>query len=340
MTEQTHRAIGMTATTAAPGPESFEERQVPTPAPTGHDLLVEVHAISMNPIDTKQRRSVDPNGFRVLGYDAAGVVTAAGQSVDGFAVGDEVMFSGQLNRDGSNQQQQLVDSRLVARAPRGLSWAERASLPLVSITAYECLMVSLGLTAESRGTLLVNNATGGVGSAMLQLADALLPNVTVIATASTDERAAFVTDLGAEHVVNHRGDLAEQVLAIAPNGVDWVFSSKSEGMGPVFAQLLRPRGHIVAIDEISELTDLMALKQKSITWHWESMFTRPLFQDDADKAEQGRLLTHVTELVESGRMRPVVSEVLSPISVDTLAQAHQRSETGSTLGKVALNGWQ
>ncbi|MBB3024007.1 zinc-binding alcohol dehydrogenase family protein [Helcobacillus massiliensis] len=335
-----HRAIGCTDNLPVEDDAALVEQDMPTADPVGRDLLVEVRAVSVNPIDVKQRRSAPTDGFRVLGFDAAGVVRAVGGDARRFEVGDEVMYAGQLNRDGSNQELQLVDERIVGRAPKDLSWAERAALPLTSLTAFEALTDSLGLTEESEGTILVNGATGGVGTAMLQLLEALFPTVTVIATASSAEKADLVRSLGAEHTVDHTGDLAEQVLQVAPGGVDWMFTSKSGGRGSVFADLMKPRGHIVAIDEIEDVTDLMALKSKAITWHWESMFVRPLFQTDQEITRQHEILEQVADLADEGRIRPVMEDVLRPISAQTLREAHRRVESGRTVGKIALEGWE
>jgi NADPH:quinone reductase-like Zn-dependent oxidoreductase len=205
------------------------------------------------------------------------------------------------------------------------------------ITAWETLFDRLGLTAESTGTLLVIGATGGVGSAMLQLAEALLPKVTVIATASDPEREAWVRDLGAEHAVDHRDNLGGQVLALTPDGVDWVFTAHSEGQIETYAKILRPFGHVVAIDDGPR--DVSPLKAKSIAWHWELMFTRPL-QQTADMIEQRRLLNRVAELVDEGRLSPTTTLTLTPITPETLRAAHEAVETGRTVGKVVIHGWE
>lgn len=314
---------------------TFEERVVAVPTPGPRDLLVEVRAVSINPIDAKQRRRVDPEGFRVLGYDATGVVAALGAEVEGFAPGDEVWYAGTLGRPGSNQQYQLVDARIAGHKPVSLTFAEAAALPLTAITAWECLFDRLALRAETRGTLLVVGGTGGVGSILLQLARVKLPEVRVIATASEAKRE-WALACGASATVDPHGDLAAQVLALAPGGVEWVFSAFSDGRLPAYARLTRPFGHIVAIDE-GDL-DLMALKTKAIAWHWESMFTRSLF-DTPDLAGQGALLEEVSRLVDAGSVRSTVTAVLGPITAEGLTGAHRRIEAGRSLGKAVLAGW-
>lgn len=332
----TTTAIGYRRCLPISDPASLVTEQVDVPELGPHDLLVEVAAVSVNPIDIKQRSGVAPDGFRVLGFDAAGTVQAVGAEATFFAPGDEVFYAGTLNRPGSNQRLQAVDERIVGRKPRTVSMGDAASLPLTSITAWETLFDRFGLTDESRGTLLVVGATGGVGSVMLQLARALLPRVETIATASDDERSQWVRRLGATYVVNHRGDLAQQVLAIAPGGVDWLFTAHTPGQVATYAEIVRPFGEITAIDVPD---DIAPLKAKSITWHWESMFTRSLFTTP-DLALQHELLDVVADLVDDGRLRPTTTAVLEPISAATLREAHERIETGRTLGKVVLQGWQ
>ena len=333
----THAAVGYHDSLPASDPASLVDAQVERTELRPHDLLVRVEAVSVNPIDTKQRLQVTPDGLRVLGFDAAGTVVAVGDEVTLFAPGDEVFYAGVTNRPGSNQQFQAVDERIVGRRPRNVSFADAASLPLTSLTAWECLFDRLGLTAASSGHLLVIGATGGVGAVMLQLAEVLLPDVEVLATASDEERGAWVRRLGAEHVVNHRGDLVEEVLRVAPGGVDWVFSSHSQGQIPAYVDLTRPGGHIVAID--NGPADVTPLKPKSISWHWESMFTRALFQTP-DMIEQHFILDRLADLVEAGQVRPTTTAVLRPINAANLRDAHARIESGRTAGKLVLEGWE
>lgn len=308
-------------------------RSVEVPPLNPHDLLVEVHAVSVNPVDVKVRGEK----FRVLGFDAAGTVQEIGSSVTLFAPGDEVYYAGSIDRPGSNQQLHLVDERVTGRKPTSLDFADAASLPLTAITAWESLFDRLNLTSNSAGTLLIVGATGGVGSIMLQLADVLLPHVTVIATASDEDRADWVRELGAEHVVNHREDLAPQVLEIAPGGVDWLFSAHSEKQVDTYARIVRPFGHVVAIDDGPR--DISPLKSRSITWHWELMFTHALEQT-TDMISQHNLLNRVADLVDEEKLRPTTTRALSPISTENLARAHQLIESGRTRGKIVLHGWE
>lgn len=332
----TTTAIGYETNLPVTDAGALVTREVDLPELAPHDMLVEVEAVSVNPVDVKVRSGAPSNGFRVLGFDAAGTVREIGSAVTLFSPGDEVFYAGSIDRPGTNSRLHVVDERIVGRKPATASFADAAALPLTAITAWETLFDRLQLTAESTGTLLVVGATGGVGSIMLGLAEALLPKVTVIATASDDERAAWVRDLGAEHVVNHRGDLAAQVLAVGPAGVDWLFTAHSQGQVELYAQIVRPFGHVVAIDDGPR--DVFPLKDKSIAWHWELMFTRPL-QQTPDLIGQHRLLDSVAELVDQGRLRAAATTKLTPISAYTLRQAHALVESDRTIGKVVVHGW-
>ncbi|NEE03894.1 zinc-binding alcohol dehydrogenase family protein [Phytoactinopolyspora halotolerans] len=329
-------AIGYHKNLPVSDPESLTSQQVDVPVPGPHDLLVEVQAVSVNPVDVKLRAGASADGFRVLGFDAAGTVRDVGANVTLFRPGDEVFYAGSIDRPGTNQQLHLVDERIVGPKPTAVSFADAASLPLTAITAWESLFDRFGLTSQSSGTLLVAGATGGVGSVMLQLAEALLPGVRVVATASDAERERWVRELGAEEVVNHHADLAAQVLDVAPDGVDWLFTAHSEGQIETYAQIVRPFGQIVAIDDGPR--DVSALKPKSIAWHWELMFTRPLYQTP-DMIEQHHLLNQVSRLLDDGRLRPTTTRTLTPITPETLREAHQQIEEGRVVGKIVLHDW-
>lgn len=330
-------AIGYRENLPVTDPACLVAHEADVSAPGPHDLLVEVEAVSVNPVDTKQRRGVDPQGLRVLGFDAAGRVRAVGEDVTLFAPGEHVFYAGQLDRPGSDQRLQLVDERIVGHAPASVAAGEAASLPLVALTAWESLFDRLRLEPSATGTLLVVGGTGGVGTLVVQLARALLPGVRIIATASGAERARWVRELGAHHAVDHHGDLAAQVLALAGDGVDWVFTSHSAGQAEVYARIVRPFGQIVAIDEGPG--DLAALKPRSLSWHWEFMFTRPV-QRTPDMVRQHEILERVAQLVDAGRVRPVVTRTFSPITPETLREAHALIEGGHTLGKIVLHGWE
>ena len=330
------QAIGFQQNLPATDPTALVSRDIPVPDLGPRDLLVEVQAVSVNPVDVKLRQGADPHGFRVLGFDGAGTVVTTGQEVTLFAVGDEVFYAGAIDRPGSNQSLQVVDERIVGHRPTSVTIAEAASFPLVAITAWEALFDHLQLTPASTGTILIVGATGGVGSFMVQLLRAKAPGVTIIATASTPKRAEWICGLGADQVVNHRGDWVSQVRDLNPEGIDWVFTSYSENKLENYAEVLRPFGRIVAIDDGPR--DVSPLKAKAISWHWEFMFARSMFST-TNMTQQHHLLEEVARLVDDGHIIPTVEHFLHPINTDTLRQAHRLVEDGHVMGKVVLDGF-
>jgi zinc-binding alcohol dehydrogenase family protein len=332
----TTRAVAYLRSLPIEDPESLIDIDVPTRPPGDHDLLVRVEAVSVNPVDVKVRTNQDPGGdAKVLGYDAAGVVEAVGDQVSLFGPGDQVFYAGSIARPGTNMHHHLVDERIVGPKPVSLTYAAAAALPLTSITAWETLFDRFAITPETTATILVMAAGGGVGSMLVQLARTV-PGLTVIATASRPESQQWARDLGAHHIVDHHGELAEQVLQVAPAGVDYVFSPYSRGNLEAFAEVLKPRGQITAIDDPG-LLDLKPLKPKSISWHWEYMFTSPLF--DGGDSSQHELLKRVAAMVDDGTLRTTMTEQLGPITAHGLREAHARVESGSMIGKIVVAGF-
>jgi NADPH2:quinone reductase len=333
---ETMRAVAYRKSLPISDPASLEDVELPVPTPGPRDLLVRVEAVSVNPVDMKVRKGNDPGGQpKVLGYDAAGVVTAVGSSVTLFEVGDEVYYAGSILRPGTNAQFHVVDERIVGHKPRTLGFAEAAALPLTTITAWETLFDRFHLGADSTGTLLVLAAAGGVGSMALQLARALT-GLTIVGTASRPESRQWALDLGAHHVVDHH-DLVAGVRATVPDGVNYVLSPNTAGMIEAFAEVLRPGGEITAIDEPEGL-ELVPLKAKSISFHWELMFTRSMYETD-DVIAQHDLLERVAELVDAGTVRTTLTTELGPINAATLRHAHELIESGRTIGKIVATGF-
>ena len=286
------RAIGYTT----PGPATvLVDLELPDPAPTGRDLLVEVRAVSVNPVDTKVRRnSAPPPGeVKVLGWDAAGVVRAVGAEVAGFAPGDEVWYAGSVTRPGANSELHLVDERIVAAKPASLDFPAAASMPLTTITAWELLFDRLGVVRDggSGASLLIVGAAGGVGSMLTQLASRLT-RLQVIGTASRPETAEWVRALGAHHVIDHSRPLAGQLADLGVADVEYIASLTHTGQHfPQLAALIAPQGRFALIDDPQEL-DVRLLKQKAASLHWEYMFARPMF-NTPDLIAQHRLLAEV-----------------------------------------------
>lgn len=333
------RAIGYTTSLPASDQRSLEEFNLPKPVAQGRDLLVEVRAIAVNPVDTKVRmRRQSENGQPVvLGYDAAGVVVEVGPDVEGFRPGDEVYYAGDITRPGTNSEFHLVDERIVGRKPKSLSFAEAAALPLTTITAWEALFDRLKVqdkVGNGAGSLLIVGGAGGVGSIAIQLARQLT-NLTVIATASRPESQSWVKELGAHHVFDHSRKIAPQFEEAGLNPPGLVFSTThTEHHLQDLAETIAPQGRFLLIDDPQDFS-IMPFKQKAVSIHWEFMFTRSMFQT-ADMDAQGRLLTEVADLVDQGRVRTTLSDVVSPINAENLRQAHQQVESQKTVGKIVL----
>lgn len=302
------------------------ERTVDIPRPGPRDLLVDVRAVSVNPVDTKVRAG--NSGDRILGFDAAGTVVATGSEVARFAVGDEVYYAGDITRPGTNAPFHAVDERIVGHKPASLSFAEAAAMPLTTITAWESLFDHFRATRETTGSLVVVAAAGGVGSVLVQLA-ATLTGLRVIGVASRPESAEWVRTMGAHDVVDRR-----ELAHVVTNSVDYLFTSYSKDQIDTYARILRPFGEIVAIDD--EHQDLYPLKGKSITWHWELMFTRSMHQA-ADLERQGHLLDEAAELLDKGTLRHTMTTAIGDFSPAGIRRAHELVASGQTIGKVVVH---
>ncbi|MGE7370037.1 zinc-binding alcohol dehydrogenase family protein [Neorhizobium sp. NPDC001467] len=337
------RAVGFNHSQPITSQTALVDIDLPEPDPQGRDLLVEIRAVSVNPVDTKVRRSaeVEPGQFRVLGYDAAGVVKAVGPGVKLFRPGDAVYYAGAIDRPGTNAEFHLVDERIVGMKPKTLGFEEAAALPLTAITAYEALFHRMKVENKVAGAwnaVLLVGAAGGVGSIAIQLLRAL-SDVTVIATASRPESQAWVRELGAHHVIDHSKPMAPQLAAMAIGQPGFVFSlTQTDKHLPDILDLIAPQGRMALIDDPAEVVDLRLFKRKCLSVHWEMMFARPVFQT-ADMIEQHKLLTHVAELVDAGRIRSTLADVLGPINADNLKKAHALIESGTTRGKLVLSGF-
>ncbi|MGX5218110.1 zinc-binding alcohol dehydrogenase family protein [Pseudomonas sp. S9] len=337
------KAVAYYQSLPADNQESLVDVELAAPTPGPRDLLVEVKAISVNPVDTKIRRNVAPENAqpKVLGWDAAGVVKAVGADVSLFKPGDQVFYAGAINRAGANSELHLVDERIVGHKPKSLSFAEAAAMPLTAITAWELLFDRLQITQGSidQGqSLLIVGGAGGVGSMLIQLARTLT-GLTVIATASRPETQAWVRELGAHHVLDHSQPLHQELQRIGLEHVSHVASLTQTDQH--FAQLveaLAPQGRLALIDDPAEPLDIMQLKRKSLSLHWELMFTRSLFET-ADMIEQGRLLNKVSELVDTAAIKTTLGEHYGVINAQNLRRAHALLESGKAKGKIVLEGF-
>jgi zinc-binding alcohol dehydrogenase family protein len=321
---------------------SLVDIDLPKPEAQGRDLLVEVKAISVNPVDTKIRAGAKPEAGqpRVLGWDAAGIVTAVGPDVRHFKVGDEVFYAGAVDRSGTNAEYHLVDERIVGTKPKSLDFSAAAALPLTSITAWEMLFHRLHIDIPVVGAanaILIIGGAGGVGSIAVQLARKLT-NLTVIATASRPETRRWVEELGAHHVIDHSKPLAAQVEALGLGAPAFVFATtNSDTHRTEIAALIAPQGRFGLIDDPKSY-DIMPFKWKSVSIHWEVMFTRSRY-DTADIEEQHKLLNRVAELVDAGTLRTTLADDLGTISAANLKKAHALIESGRARGKIVLTGF-
>lgn len=335
------KAIGYQAATKTLSEDSFEIIELPTPTAQGRDLLVAVNAISVNPVDAKIRANVSPEqGHKIIGWDAVGIVKAVGEKVSLFNVGDRVYYAGDLTRAGSNAEFQLVDERIVGKAPVSLSDAEAAALPLTSITAWELLFDRLQVSSTKDAkpaSLLVIGAAGGVGSILVQLAKQLT-NLTVVGTASRADSVKWLNELGVEHVLDHSKGLDAQRTEHNLAEFDYVISlTHTDQHLDEIIKVIKPQGKLALIDDPASF-DILKLKRKSISLHWEFMYTRSMFQTD-DMIAQHQLLTELAELVDNGTIKTTLGQHLGKINVENLLKAHEILESHQSRGKLVLEGF-
>ena len=336
------KAIGFNQPLPVSDPRSLVDMNLPAPNYGEQDLLVEVQAIAVNPVDTKVRTSAQPAAgtWRILGWDAVGRVCAVGSRITGFKVDDRVFYAGAINRQGCYAELQAVDARIVAHAPATLGDEDAAALPLTALTAWETLFDRLRVeqpVAGAANAIVVIGGAGGVGSMTIQLARALT-NLTVIATASRSETVEWVKKLGAHHVIDHRQPLAAQIEALGLGTPAFVFSTTHTGNYlPDIVELIAPQGRIALIDDPKSL-DIVSLKLKSLSIHWELMFTRPLLET-ADIARQQEILRSIAQLAEQGKIVTTRTQSFGAINAENLRKAHALLESGQAIGKIVLAGW-
>jgi len=340
------RAIGY----RKPSPEldHLETFDIPRPTPEGRDLLVEVRAVSVNPVDYKVASGTGPmasgeppdaNAIKVVGYDAAGVVAETGREVRLFKPGDEVFYAGSISRQGTDAEFHLVDERIVGRKPRSLDFPAAAALPLTSITAWEAMFDRLDVAKPVPGAarvILILGGAGGVGSIAIQLARQLT-DLGIVATASRPETVQWAKDMGAHHVIDHKKPLVPQIEALGLGSPAFIFATAPVGsLFADLAKLIAPHGRVALIN--GEAADLFVFRPKSVSIHFELMFTRPLFQT-ADIEGQHRLLNEVAELVDTGRVRSTMRENYGRIDAANLMRAMAYLKSGRAIGKIVLAGF-
>lgn len=340
------KAIGYQKSLEITHQNSLIDIELPTPKASGRDLLVKIDAISVNPVDTKIRKLVQPEegDYKVLGWDAVGEVIEVGDQVEFYRAGDKVFYAGDLTRPGTNSEYHLVDERIAGQKPRSISNAEAAALPLTAITAWEMLFDRLGLVRVSEAgekgdeRILIIGAAGGVGSIMVQLA-AQLTSATVIGTASREESQQWVKDLGADYVIDHRKPLSAELKRIGIDNVTHVASlNATDQHYDEIVESLAPQGKFGLIDDPQLPLDIKKMKQKSISLHWEFMYTRSMFKTE-DIEKQRELLNSVADLIDSGRLKTTLGEHYGVINADNLKRAHESLESGKSIGKIVLEGF-
>jgi NADPH:quinone reductase len=336
------KAVALTRYLPIADPQSLFDVELPTPAASGHDVLVRVEAVSVNPVDAKQR-SPKPQVEaqpKVLGYDAAGIVEAVGDAVTLFKPGDAVFYAGDVTRQGTNAEFQLVDERIVGPKPKSLDFAQAAALPLTTLTAWELLFDRFRFDpdgADAGRSILIFAGAGGLGSIAIQLAKRA--GISVIATASRSQTVAWCKRMGADHVIDHTQPLRPQLEAAGFANVDAIgcFTS-AEPYWPQLCDVLAPQGHIGLVVSLRAPLDLEPLKNKCASVHWEFMFARAMHRT-ADIARQNAILARAAGLIDSGQLRTTVTETLRPINAANLREAHRQMESGRTIGKIVLAGW-
>ncbi|KPW02635.1 MULTISPECIES: zinc-binding alcohol dehydrogenase family protein [unclassified Pseudoalteromonas] len=334
------KAIGYQKSLPIENELSLQDIELETPTAHGHDILVEVKAVSVNPVDFKIRQAMPAaeGEYKVIGWDATGVVKSVGENVSLFKPGEKVWYAGDITRSGSNAQFQLVDERIVGHMPSSLSYGEAAALPLTSITAWELLFDRLNVAKnDDSKSILVIGAAGGVGSIMVQLLKQRT-KLNIIASASRAETISWLEDLGADTIVNHRNPLSEEFAAKNLSEVDYVVSlNNTEQHLPEIEKVVKPQGQFALIDD-PETLNIVPFKNKSVSVHWELMFTRSLFKTD-DMQEQHVILNNVATMIDQGQIKTTVGEHLGKINAANLRKAHQHLESQTAKGKVVLEGF-
>ncbi len=339
------KAVGLYRYLPVDDPESLVDVEIPTPTPGRRELLVRVHAVSVNPVDIKTRapREGVETTPRILGWDAAGVVEAVGPGVSLFQRGDEVYYAGSLDRPGCNSEWHVVDERIVGPKPQTLSFEEAAALPLTTLTAWEAIFDRLGVAktpeANAGRTLLIIGGAGGVGSIAIQIAKHVA-GLTVIATASRPHSAAWCRQQGADAVLNHREPLPAELSAAGFSTVDYILCTNSvEQYVSSMAEIIAPQGKICTIVGTKDNAPIAMnlFMRKSVGFYFELMFTRPLFHTP-DMQAQHDLLAEAARLVDAGVLNTTLTERCGPLNAQNLRRAHARIETGTMIGKLVLSG--
>ncbi len=334
------KAIGYKENLPIEDVKSLQDVEFAMPKAIGHDILVEIKAISVNPADYKVRAGmpVDGDDWKIIGWDATGTVKEVGEDVTLFKVGDEVWYAGDFTRQGSYAQYQIVDERIVGKKPSSLSYAEAAALPLTSLTAWEMLFDRLEVAKnDATKSILVIGAAGGVGSILVQLAKKLT-KLNIVGTASREETTDWLKDLGADSVINHRNKLSEEFKKYNLPAPDYIVSlNATDQHADEIVKVIKPQGKFGFIDD-PKMFNVMPFKSKAVSTHIELMFTRSMFQTE-DMIEQHNILNEVSKLIDNGTIKTTLGENFGTINAGNMRKAHAFLETGKAKGKIVLEGF-
>lgn len=316
----------------------FETYEVMLPKLEKFDLVVKNMATSINPVDTKLRQTGKGTPQpHVLGFDSVGIVTQLGNDVKDFEIGDRVLFAGTTKRFGSYSENQVVDSRIVAKLPNEISTDEAAAMPLTFITAYEMLFEKMGLIAEEQqnnGTILIINGAGGVGSVATQLAK--WAGLTVITTASRKESKEWSEKMGADHIIDHHKDLTKQLKKIGYQSLPYILILHStDRYFEEMSDLLQPFGHLGSIVESSKDLNLAKLKNKSGSFDWEYMFAKTDYGFNI--ASQGAILELLVQLLQEKKIKSTLTKIIPGFTPEVFYQAHQFVEEDKMIGKLVVH---
>lgn len=334
------KAIGFKTSLPVSNPDSFIAFETDIPKPSGRQLLVKVAAVSVNPVDFKVRQNSAKGKTletpKVIGWDAVGTVEAVGESASLFKAGDQVFYAGDITKPGSNQAYQLIDERIVGRAPEKVGLAAAAAMPLTALTAWEILFDRIRIQPDKdKGkSILVIGGAGGVGSVAIQLAKKVA-GLTVIATASRPETISWCKQMGADHVVNHK-DLVHAVRQAGFKSVDFIVDFvDTHAYWDSMTELIKPQGHIASITGSAQPIALNKLKSKSASFHWELMFTRSSYETE-DMQEQHEILNRVARLMDEAVLQTTLHTTLTGLSAENFREAHRLLETNATIGKIVI----
>lgn len=338
--QQTMKSVGFYRSLPLSDKESLLDLETDKPSPTGRDILVKIMAISVNPADVKNRAGgYDGKGTpKIIGWDAAGIVEQVGPDCTLFRPGDEVYYAGDIARPGCYSEFHLVDERIVGKKPTSLNFAQAAAMPLTSITAWEGLYHRLGISRNAKDnqgqSILIIGAAGGVGSIATQLAK--LAGLTVIGTSSRPESSQWSKDHGADYIIDHKQPFAPQLKELGIDAIDTIFClNDTAGHWENMADSIKPQGKICAIVPATQPVNLDAMFYKSVSFHWELMFTRAMYQTE-DMLEQHHLLNALADLIDAGQVKCTLTQRLEPINAANLRLAHEKVAAGDMIGKLVL----